>query len=90
MKINKKKVLYGLFLAGMVFIIYKNTTLPTNNADKYFQEYFEGVKLLPAIIDEPYKLDMENQFEAICYKRGFSILGYKARLGTVETMCKRY
>lgn len=68
MKINKKKVLYGLFLAGMIFIIYKNTTQPTNNADKYFQEYFEGVKLLPAIIDEPYKLDMENQIEAICYK----------------------
>jgi len=62
MKINKKKVLYGLFLAGMIFIIYKNTTQPTNNADKYFQEYFEGVKLLPAIIDEPYKLDMGKQF----------------------------
>ena len=46
----------------------QNTTQPTNNADKYFQEYFEGVKLLPAIIDEPYKLDMENQIEAICYK----------------------
>ena len=71
MKINKKKVLYRLFLAGMVFIIYKNTTLPTNNADKYFQEYFEGVKLLPAIIDVTKGLQYIELQGKIRYSRNY-------------------
>ena len=82
-----KKVLYLLFVGGILLFIYKMTTQPTNNADKYFQEYFDKIEPFPVVAGAPTGLGFDKFKGGDIYKRGFSLLGYKVLLGKIEYMC---
>lgn len=72
-----KKVLYLLFVGGMLLFIYKMTIQPTNNADKYFQEYFDKIEPFPVVAGAPTGLGFDKFKGRDIYKRGFSLLAIK-------------